>query len=42
MLFLSRRILRDRLNPEAQASAQPSGLWVLEPVRGEETGGRHC
>lgn len=44
MLLLSRRMLWGRLDPEAQASAQPSGLWVqwvLEPVRGEETGGWH-
>lgn len=40
MLLLSRGILWGRLDPEAKASAQPSGLWVqwvLETVRGEET-----
>lgn len=44
MLLLSRHILWGRLDPEAKARAQPSGLWVqwvLGPVRGEETGGRH-
>lgn len=44
MLLLSRRILWGRLDPEAKARAQPSGLWlqwVLGPVRGQETGGRH-
>lgn len=43
-LLLSRCILWGRLDPEAKTSAQPSGLWVqwvLEPVMGEETGGRH-
>lgn len=37
MLLLSRHILWGRLDPEAKARAQPSGLWVqwvLGPVRG--------
>lgn len=40
MLFLSCGILWGRLDPEAKANAQPSGLWVqcvLETVREEET-----